>query len=508
MRSTQAEDPDKAATGRRPRRDNPARIEPLATLPLFHKLAGRRVILAGATDGVAWKAELLAAAGADVELYAPRGCEALDRLADGRSADEPGRIHFVAEGWTPQVIRGAALAIADVSTDGEAEAFACAARLAGVPVNVVDRPAFCDVQFGAVVNRSPLVIGISTDGAAPVFGQAVRVRIEAAIPASFKRWAQAAQAWRPLIRDLALPFRARRAFWERFTATALVAPDRAPTDADREDMLTLARDLAVAPQAGSVAFVGSGPGDPELVTMKAVRLLQSADVVLYDDLVPDAILDLARREADRIAVGKRGYRKSCNQEDISKLIVQMALRGKRVVRLKGGDPAIFGRLAEEMAEVRAAGIASEIVPGITAASGAAAGLGISLTHRAVARRVQYITAHARDGRLPEDLDWSALADADATTVIYMGVHTVGNLAARLLQAGLSGDTPVVLVESATRPSERVRHGMLGGLQALVSEMAPEGPCLMIIGHVAGMAAGRPDTDGIAAPPRPASMQQT
>ena len=227
MRSTQAEDPEKAATGRRPRRDNPARIEPLATLPLFHKLAGRRVILAGATDGVAWKAELLAAAarmsGSMLHAAARRWTgwrTAGERTSPAASISWPS--------WTPEVIRGAALAIADVATDGEAEAFACAARLAGVPVNVVDRPAVCDVQFGAVVNRSPLVIGISTDGAAPVFGQAVRVRIEAAIPASFKRWAQAAQAWRPLIRDLALPFRARRAFWERFTATALVRPTAHP----------------------------------------------------------------------------------------------------------------------------------------------------------------------------------------------------------------------------------------------------------------------------------------
>ncbi|MCP8940881.1 siroheme synthase CysG [Alsobacter sp. SYSU M60028] len=472
---------------RQPSTDRPARIEALATLPLFHKVAGRRVVLAGASEGVAWKAELLAAAGAEVELYAPRGVAALDAMVDGRGEGEPGGIRFVADRWTPAALNGAALAIADLETDAEAEAFARAARAAGAPVNIVDKPRFCDFQFGSVVNRSPLVIAISTDGAAPVFGQAVRARIEAMIPLGFRRWAEAAKAWRPLIAALELPFRSRRAFWERFTATALAAPDRVPGEADRGRLLALAERLSASPPLGSVAFVGAGPGDPELVTMKAVRLLQSADVVLYDDLVSPEILELSRREAERIAVGKRGYRLSCRQGDITSLIVELASQGKRVVRLKGGDPGIFGRLAEELAEVRAAGIPFEVAPGITAASGAAASLGMSLTHRGEARRVQYITAHARDGSLPSDLNWAALADPLATTVVYMGVHMAQPLLGRLLEAGLPAETPVALVESATRAEERVVRGVASSLPALVAELAPRGPCLMVIGAVAAHA---------------------
>src|SRR4029077_12732744 len=236
-----------------------------------------------------------------------------------------------------------------------------------VPVNVIDRPAFCDFSFGAIVNRSPLVIGISTEGACPVFGQAIRAKIEALIPQGFARWAAAALAWRPRLRTLALSFRNRRTFWERFTARAMADPDRTPDEAELDAL------LAQAPRAGgSVTLVGAGPGDPELLTLLAVRALQSADVILFDDLVSRDVLDFARREARKMLVGKTGFGPSCKQEDINALMVSLARQGKRVVRLKGGDPLIFGRAAEEIEACRAANIAFDVVPGITAAAGAAA----------------------------------------------------------------------------------------------------------------------------------------
>ena len=308
-----------------------------------------------------------------------------------------------------------------------------AARRAGVPVNVIDRPAFCSFQFGAVVNRSPLVVGISTDGAAPVFGQAIRSRIEALLPAGFARWVRAAQAWRAELPDLKLGPAVRRRFWERFATLALRAPDRAPSQRDRDELLAAGRAAAAQPRdVGHVSLVGAGPGNPELLTLAAVRALRSADIILYDDLVAPEVLDFARREAKRMLVGKTGHRPSCRQDDINALMIQLAKSGKRVVRLKAGDPMIFGRAGEEIAALERADIPLDVVPGITAAQGAAASLEVSLTHREIARRVQYVTGHAHDGRLPDDLDLAALADPATTTAVYMPLGTLGALSARLL----------------------------------------------------------------------------
>jgi uroporphyrin-III C-methyltransferase/precorrin-2 dehydrogenase/sirohydrochlorin ferrochelatase len=256
----------------------------------------------------------------------------------------------------------------------------------------------------------------------------------------------------------------------------------APGEGDLAELLaSIDMDAASAPARGSVVLVGAGPGDPDLLTVKAVRALQSADVVLYDDLVSPRTVNAARREATRIAVGKRGYKPSCTQEDITALIVSLALEGKRVVRLKGGDPMIFGRAGEEIAGVLAAGIPLEIVPGVTAAAGAAASLGLSLTERETARRVQFITAHARNGRLPDDLAWTALTDPRATTVVYMGVKTLPALVERLLAEGLDPQTPGIVVERATWPDERRMSGPVSELPAIVAQARPSGPCLVLIG---------------------------
>ena len=286
------------------------------------------------------------------------------------------------------------------SNDEEASRFAAAARAAGVPVNVIDKPAFCDFSFGSIVNRSPLVIGISTDGAAPVFAQAIRAKLEALIPFGFARWAEAARRWRDAVKSSGLPFAGRRRFWQMFTATALREPDREPAPSDFDRILAETQAEGEKSGAGSVTLVGAGPGDPELLTLRAVRALQSADVILIDDLVAPAILDFARREAKKMMVGKTGFAPSCKQDEINALMVSLAKSGRRVVRLKGGDPMIFGRAGEEIAACRKARVPVEVVPGISAAQGAASRLGVSLTHRKLARRVQYVTAHGADGKLP------------------------------------------------------------------------------------------------------------
>lgn len=473
---------DETNTPRAPREKNRGRMEPLARLPVFFALAGKKVIVAGGGEPAVWKAELLSAAGAEVLVVAEEACEAMVALA---SEAPGGPITLLPRRWVPEDLPGAAMAIADAEDEEEAAHFAQAARMAGVPVNVVDKPAFCDFAFGAIVNRSPLVVGISTDGAAPVFGQAIRAKIEALLPLGFKRWAQAAQDWRAAVSAMELPFQARRRFWEGFAALALKAPERAPAEDDRRALFAAIEAPGVAPAMGSVVLVGAGPGDPELLTLKAVRALQSAEVVLYDDLVSSEVLDFARREAKKMLVGKTGYRPSCKQDDINSLMVQLAKEGRRVVRLKGGDPMIFGRAGEEISACRDAGVPVEVVPGISSPQGAAARLVTSLTHRDHARRLQFVTAHARDGKLPKDLDFSALADRAATTVVYMPRRTLPELVARLIEAGIDPATPALAVFSATRPEQVVVSAPLTGLAAEVDravEAGAAGPCLVLYGH--------------------------
>jgi uroporphyrin-III C-methyltransferase / precorrin-2 dehydrogenase / sirohydrochlorin ferrochelatase len=370
-----------------------ARIGRLSRLPAFFALDGKRGVVSGGGQAATWKAELLSAAGAHVDVFAPQPGEDMDALA---AAPPAGAVIVHRRRWTPGDFPGAAIAVGECADNAEAVQFAAAARAAGVPVNVIDRPAFCDFAFGAIVNRSPLVIGISTDGAAPVFGQAIRAKIEAVIPNGFARWADAARSWRPRVQALALSFRGRRNLWEKFADRAVAAPDSTPSEADFAALLM----PAGAAETGSVILVGAGPGDPELLTLRAVRALQSADVILFDHLVSAEILDFARREAKKMLVGKTGHAPSCRQDDINALMVSLAKAGRRVVRLKGGDPMIFGRADEEIAACRAAGIAVDVVPGVTAAQAAASRLKVSLTRRGEARRVQYITGHGRDGELP------------------------------------------------------------------------------------------------------------
>lgn len=462
----------------------PARIEALATLPIFFKLNEKKVVLVGASDGAVWKAELLLAAGADLHVF----------IGDAESAHFDvlhkhtvgiGKITLHKRVWKPEDVIGATLAIADLEAEDEALDFIAAARAAGCPVNIVDKPPFCDFQFGGIVNRSPLIVAISTDGAAPVFGQAIRAKVEAILPQGLKAWAQAAQSWRPAVQALALPFAKRRRFWEKFTSKALAGFARAPTINDQKELMaTIDSDECVS-RLGRVSLVGSGPGDPELLTLKAVRMLQSADVILYDALVAPPILEMARREAERILVGKTGHGPSCRQGDINALIVALAKEGKHVVRLKSGDPLIFGRAGEEITACYDAGIALTIVPGISSAQGAAASMGISLTHRDYARRLQYVTGHAKDGDLPLNMDWSAIADSEATTVVYMPKYTLSKLVHHATNAGLDGETPAIAVMNATRDGEQRIISTVAQIVNDLAHLPANGPILILIGRALG-----------------------
>ena len=461
-------------SSRKPADRRPERLAPLSRLPVFLDLQGTSAVVAGGTRAAAWKAELLAAAGADVTVFAAvPGSEMLELVRADRSGPSTGSIGLVLRDWTPDDLPGCAIAIADL---GEADAarFFAAAGTAGVPVNVIDKPAYCSVQIGSIVNRSPVVIGISTAGAAPVLGQEIRTRIEALLPAGLSAWAKAAQAVRATVAST-LGLAARRAFWRRFARRAFTPVPVAP-----EQELRGMLDSVDEPSVGAVTLVGAGPGAADLLTLRAIRALQAADVILFDDLVRPEVLELARREARRIAVGKRGGAESCSQGDITGLMIDLARAGRQVVRLKCGDPMIFGRGGEEVEALEAAAIPVSVIPGISAANAAAASLGRSLTHRDHARTVTYMTGFTRDATVPDDLDWSALAEAGGTLAIYMGAKVAPRLARRLLLAGRPAETPVVVAEAASYPDERYETLTLKDL--LTYQRSGDRPVLLLVGE--------------------------
>ncbi|MET4635341.1 siroheme synthase CysG [Kaistia defluvii] len=459
---------------RQPRITAP-RIDPLAVLPIFLRLEGRRALVVGHSAAAAWKAELLAATGATTCLACVGDAPLAPELA---ALVDAGRISWLGA-YEPQQLRGMAVAVFDAETDEQAAQFRDQALAAGIPHNVIDRPDFCSFQFGGIVNRSPVVIGISTSGAAPILGQAVRRRIEFALPATLAAWAERAARMRRTVLETLQPGAERRRFWERFADLAL-APASPAEAGDLAQLVDEARRGEVAAPVGRVTLVGAGPGDPDLLTVKAVRALQAADVILFDDLVSDGVLELARREARRMMVGKRGGRASCAQDDINAMALKLARQGKNVVRLKSGDPMVFGRAGEEIEVLRAEGIAVEVVPGITAASALASSLGASLTHRDHAHSVRFVTGHGRDGDMP-DLDWRGLADPETTLAVYMGGRTAPEFARRLLAEGRAAATPVVLAQSVSRPEQTIRHTTLASLATEPSSRS-DGPVLVGIGE--------------------------
>ncbi|WP_426237816.1 siroheme synthase CysG [Pararhizobium sp. DWP1-1-3] len=464
------------------RNDAPARMAPLAKLPVFWALNGKRVLVAGGSNAAAWKAELLAACGAEVHVYAEDLSETFSTLIARGSESENGRFVHHAHKWNAAAFGDPVIAIADCEDGEAAAAFFDAACKAGVPVNVIDKPRYCQFQFGAIVNRSPVVVAISTDGAAPILAQAIRRRIETLLPPSLKSWVALAHSIRDKVNAKVSPGAPRRAFWESFVDRAFGAPPEANTEAN---LISNARRSVhnMKSPIGRVTLVGAGPGDAELLTLKAVRALQAADVILFDDLVSDEVLELARREAKRMLVGKRGGRTSCKQEDINAMMVTLAKAGKRVVRLKSGDPMIFGRAGEEIACLEEAGIPVDVVPGITSASAMAARLGVSLTHRDHAQAVRFVTGHSRFGSLPADMAWHDLAHARTTTIFYMGGRTAAQIRIRLLEAGMNADTPVVVVSAVTRNNEARWCGRLNDLASAVVGMGVDHPILIGVGHV-------------------------
>jgi uroporphyrin-III C-methyltransferase / precorrin-2 dehydrogenase / sirohydrochlorin ferrochelatase len=327
------------------------RMEPLARLPIFLALDGKRAVLAGGNAAAAWKAELLSAASARVDVYAEHVSDELRAVA----ADPPGGlIALHTRVWTAQDIEGAAVAVGAFAEDASAAVFAAAARQAGVPVNIIDKPALSDFAFGAIVNRSPLVIGISTDGAAPVFAQAIRAKIETLLPKGFAVWAAAAQSWRPAVVAAQLTFAARCKFWRLFTKFAMIHAGREPVPADFDSLLAEVQEHGPAAGEGAVTVVSVAAGDPESLTLRAVRALQSADIILFDDFVSRDVLDFARREARKLLVGKA----ASDEDAVDALMRGLARAGKRVVRLKGNDGSCVSSTAAPAASATRNGAAA------------------------------------------------------------------------------------------------------------------------------------------------------
>jgi uroporphyrin-III C-methyltransferase/precorrin-2 dehydrogenase/sirohydrochlorin ferrochelatase len=446
--------------------------------PVSYDVAGRGVLVAGDGEQALQKLRLLVRTEAHLTLYAAAPEPTLVAFAAAHG------VRHEARSVDGTALAGAALLFVATGDAAEDAALSAAARRVGVPVNVADRPELSDFAVPAIVDRAPIAVAIATDGVAPVLAQRVRAVIEAVLPPGFGRLGQLAAGLRERVR-LALPeARDRRRFWHG------VFDGAAASAALRGDMLRAHRlalqslyDGAAAPQKGRVLLVGAGPGSTDLLTLRAQRALGAADVIVHDDLVPDDVIAMGRRDAERIAVGKRKGRHSVAQADIDALLVARAQAGQIVVRLKAGDPLIFGRAGEEIAALRAAGVDYEIVPGVTAALAAAADAAIPLTLRGVASHLVFATGHGAEGAEPEG--WELLAASGATVAMYMGRTVADRIAARLTEAGLSGATPVVAIEEAGRTTRRTLAGTLAELPALATRDDIAGPVLILLGEAVG-----------------------
>ncbi len=446
----------------------------LGVFPAFHKVAGRRVVVVGGGSEAAPKIRLLGETSAEIVVYA----EVLDRQTGADLIAAGGEWR----GAWPNVddLAGAALVFAATGCEDRDRTICRLAREVGVPVNVVDRPDLCDFYTPALVNRAPLAVAIGSEGVAPVLSRHVRARIEAMLSPAFGELAGLAERVRGRVIKALPTTDERRRFWARFFSGSIAGKVFAGRRGEAEDEAL--RTLEIDPLwKGHVSLVGAGPGAEDLLTLRAQRVLQEADVIVYDRLVPDAVVAQGRRDARRVYVGKAKGAHAVSQDEINALIVREALAGNNVVRLKSGDPLIFGRAGEEMAALRRAGVSFDVVPGITAAFAAAAEAEIPLTMRDQSSSLVFATGHDADGEtLP---GWAGLALSGVTVAVYMGRTVAAKVATRLIGAGMESSTPVAVIENASRAERRAYSGRLDQLAELADHAKISGPVLIIIGDV-------------------------
>lgn len=443
--------------------------------PLFCRLQGRRCLLVGAGDVAERKARLLLDAGADLWVGAIDFSPAFRQWAEQKAVTLlPG--HF-----DPAWLTGSWLVVAATNDDAVNQKVAEAAEKQQIFCNLVDAPQQASAIMPSIVDRSPLMVAVSSGGRAPVLARLLREKLEAMLPQHLGQLAQRAGTLRARVKKQFSSLNARRHFWERFFNSERLAQTLANGDSKRAEQITDTLFNADLSQQGDVALVGAGPGDAGLLTLKGLQLIQQADVIVYDRLVSDEILNLVRRDAERIFVGKRAGHHCVPQEEINQLLCEQALRGKRVVRLKGGDPFIFGRGGEELEALAQLQIPFSVVPGITAASGCAAYSGIPLTHRDHAQSVRLVTGHVQK---TGTLAWQTLAAEQQTLVFYMGLAQAGEIQQQLMKHGMRSDMPVALVENGTSTRQRVVTGTLIELETLAGQVTS--PSLMIIGSVVSL----------------------
>ena len=453
-------------------------------LPVFLKVEGRRVVVVGGGEVALRKAQWLLKAGAQVTVVAPALQADLEAFAVNAT------LTHLRAAFEPAHLTGAVAVVAATDERAVNAAVSAAAQAAAIPVNVVDDAALSTFIFPAIIDRSPLIVAVSSAGRAPVLARGVREQIEALLPQRLGALARFMGRHRARVRA-ALAAAGRRAFWERIVhgpvGTAVLRGDEAAAASGLRRELLAARLItpqdAATPALGEVYLIGAGPGDPDLLTLRALQLLQQADVILYDRLVSEAVLERARRDARRVFVGKESGERG-QQERIHELLIELTARGQRVARLKGGDPFVFGRGGEEVEVLRRHGIPFTVVPGITAALGAAASTGVPLTHRRLAQSVTFVTGHAGEELAT---DWRYFADPSHTVVFYMGVAQLQAILARLRGAGAGAAHPVALIERATLPGQRVLRGTLGDIAQRAQQAQVEPPALLVVGAVAAFA---------------------
>lgn len=441
--------------------------------PIFLNLKGKSCLVVGGGEVAVRKAAILLQSGAKVTVVSPELCDELKKL----------EIEHIQERFTESNLEGMTLAVAATDDMAVNKAVSIAAKARNIPVNVVDNPDLCSFVMPSILDRSPLVVAFSTGGASPVLARLLRARFESMIPEGYGRLAAFASRFRDKVKARIAAPSERRIFWEEVfegrIAEKVFMGDEKQAEVLLEEMVDRNE-----PHRGEVYLVGAGPGDPDLLTFRALRLMHKADVVLYDNLVSKPILEMTRRDAARIYVGKKKSDHAMPQEEINELLVRLAKEGKRVLRLKGGDPFIFGRGGEEIEKLSSQGIAFQVVPGITAASGVSSYAGIPLTHRDHAQSCVFVTGHLKDNSM--DLDWEMLARPRQTIVVYMGLTGVDVLCSKLVEHGLSASTPAAVVQQGTTRNQKVMTGTLADLPQIAKAAKLVPPTLIIVGGVVSL----------------------
>jgi uroporphyrin-III C-methyltransferase/precorrin-2 dehydrogenase/sirohydrochlorin ferrochelatase len=445
-------------------------------LPIFLSVQDQFCVVVGGGEIATRKVSLLLRAGAHLQIVAPELCPNLAALRD------EGRIEHLARGYRDGDLDDAYLAIAATDNAETNYAVAAAGRALGIPVNVVDHPEEGSFIMPSIIDRSPVIAAVSTGGASPVLARLIRSRLESLIPAGYGRLAELAGKFRERVKERFQDPADRRRFWDCILQGRVA--ERVFSGHMREAEVLMEHELGsdtLQPGMGEVYLVGGGPGDPDLLTFRALRLMQQADVVVYDRLVAKAVLDMTRSDAERIYVGKERDNHAMRQEEINQLLADLAKQGKRVVRLKGGDPFIFGRGGEEIDTLASQGVPFQVVPGITAASGCASYSGIPLTHRDFAQSVTFVTGHLKDNTM--NLNWNQLAQPSQTVVFYMGLKGLPIISRELQAHGMPADTPAALVQQGTTHQQRVFTGTIASLPEIVQRERPKPPTLIIVGDV-------------------------